>query len=149
MRPPPTASFGATWARTRCRDVFGAFTQRRHAQWKHVEAVEEIRPEHAFLDSLFQAAMGGRDDSGVDRDRLHAAQPFDLPLLQDPWQLDLHFRWQIPNLVEKDVDWSASSNRPTCRVNASVYAPFSRPNSRHAFSGTREWMEGTDCRPPA
>ena len=68
---------------------------------------------------------------------LRAPEAFDHALLKYAEQLDLDGHRQSPISSRKSVDWWAASNRPICRESASVYAPFSRPNSSLSISGRR------------
>ncbi len=84
------------------RDVFDAFAQRRHTDWKHVEPVVQILAEGAGDHQLFEIPVRRGNDARVHRDHLRAAESFEAPLLEDAQQLDLHFRREIADFVEKD-----------------------------------------------
>lgn len=56
-------------------DVFTAFPQRRDIDRKDVEAVIQILAELTGLDLFPQVAVGGRDQTDIDRNRLAAANP--------------------------------------------------------------------------
>ena len=61
----------------------------------------QVLAERAGRDGLLQGGVGGRDQAHVDLDRLRAAQPLELALLQDPQQLDLGRRVQVADLVQE------------------------------------------------
>src|SRR5262245_34972045 len=84
------------------RDVFDPLPQRRNVDGKDVEPVEEILAERFLRDLLFEVPMRGGDDAHVDVDRLRTSEPLDLTFFEHAQQLDLHVRWQIADLVEKD-----------------------------------------------
>ena len=52
--------------------------------------------------SLFEIAMGRRDDPRIDANWPRASQSLDLSLLVYPEQLDLDLEWQVADFVEKD-----------------------------------------------
>src|SRR4029077_6236623 len=83
-------------------DVFGAFTERRYANRKHVEAVEQILSERADGARFLQVAGGRRQDADIHRNRMTVADPLDLAILKHAEQRDLCFRRQIADLVEED-----------------------------------------------
>src|SRR5215469_10468490 len=83
------------------RDVGTALAKRRQRKWQHVEAIEEIGTEPAFLDCLLKIAVAGGNDSYVDFDRATASQRFELVFLKHPQQLDLGFRRQLTDFIEK------------------------------------------------
>ena len=84
------------------RDVLGPLPQRRHPDREHVEPEEQIRAELALADRFLQVPVGGRHDTGVRPQRLAAAHPLELALLEHPQQRDLDWRRQLPHLVEED-----------------------------------------------
>ena len=52
-------------------------------------------------DLLLEIAVRRGDDAHVDLDRLAAADPLELALLQDAQQLDLHVQRELADLVEE------------------------------------------------
>ena len=100
------------------RDVVLAIAQRRQLDRDHVEAVEEILAELPFLHHLPQVDVGRGDDADVDLDRLHAAEPHEVALLDHAQQLGLRLERDVADLVEEDaalvgeVEQSLSSGRP-------------------------------------
>src|SRR5215469_17171824 len=83
------------------RDVGTALAKRRQRKWQHVEAIEEIGTEPAFLDRLLQISVAGGNDSYVDFDGPTASQRFELVLLKHTQQFDLGFRRQLTDFIEK------------------------------------------------
>lgn len=64
------------------RNIVGALAQRRHANWKHIEALKQIRAKGTFTDRLWQVAVGCRDDPHVGLDRLRTSEALKLEFLQ-------------------------------------------------------------------
>src|SRR5262245_5350548 len=106
-----------------------------------VEAVEEVFAEGAGSDALLEVLVRGGDDACVDVDRPRAAEPLDLPLLEDAKQLDLDVRRQIANLVEEDrrlirqLETSDLARKRTC-VSASLAAEQLALDERGRNGGT-------------
>jgi hypothetical protein len=71
------------------RDVLGPLPQRRQHDGEHVQAVVQVGAKGAVGDHPGQVAVGGRHQPHVHLDRLGAAQPLELLLLQDAQQLGL------------------------------------------------------------
>src|SRR4029450_12560564 len=63
--------------------------------------IVEVLAEAAGLDRLLQIDLGGGDDAGVGADRARAAEPLELPLLQELQQLALDLERQVADLVEE------------------------------------------------
>src|SRR5436190_19354396 len=83
------------------RDVVGALPEWRHVEGDDVEAIVQIGAEAARFDLLFEIAVGRRDESCVDRNRLRSADGDHLAVLEHAQQLDLR-RWRrLADLVEK------------------------------------------------
>src|SRR6185369_494027 len=53
-------------------------------------------------DGLFEIRVGRGNQPHVDLDWLGPAQPLELPLLQDPEQLDLGGEIDLPDLIQKE-----------------------------------------------
>src|SRR5689334_6334777 len=66
-----------------------------------VEPVEEILAEPAFTNVGVEIPIRRSDDAYVDPDRLDAADPLELLLLQCAQELHLHARRDLPDLVEE------------------------------------------------
>src|SRR6185503_18741342 len=75
---------------------------RREPQRHHVQAVVEILAELTPRDRLREVLVRRRDDADVDADRLVAADPLELALLQDAQDLHLEERRDLADLVEED-----------------------------------------------
>ncbi len=84
------------------RDVLPAVSQGRHVEGKDVQPVVEIGPEPAGGNRLLEIAVGGRDETNIDRDRLCGAEAFDLAGLQHAKQLHLELFGKLPDFVEED-----------------------------------------------
>src|SRR5262249_4220798 len=84
------------------RNVLPPFAQRRYVNRKHVQPIEQIRPERSFGDSRRQIAVRGRNHSNVDGNRATAGDPLDLPLLQDAEECDLGVAGNLSDLIKKN-----------------------------------------------
>jgi hypothetical protein len=122
--PAPGAYF-CTKCSASTRDVARALAQRRQHDREHVQPVVEVLAERAVGDLLLEIAVRRRHDAHVDLDRLGAADPFELALLQHAQQLDLHVGGRSPTSSRNSVPPSASSKRPRRRAIAPVNDPFS------------------------
>ena len=107
------------------QDVGLPLAQRRDEDGEDVEAVEQILPQRAVRDRRLHVLVGGGDQPDVDLDRLGAAEPLELALLQRAQQLDLRGEVTSPISSRRSVPPSASSKRPFLRCSAPVNAPFS------------------------
>ena len=84
------------------RNIFRAFSKRRNVDGNHVEPVEEILTEKAFLDPFLDVHVGGRYDSQIQRDLLSAAYPGDLLVLDGTEKLGLKVQRHVADLVQKE-----------------------------------------------
>src|SRR5712691_4955112 len=84
------------------KDVGPPLAQRRQEDAEHVEPVVQVLPEGALLHRGFQVLVGSGDQPDVDLDRLHAAQPLELALLQHAQQLDLGREADLADFVEEE-----------------------------------------------
>ena len=98
------------------RDVVLALAQRRQLDRDDVQAVEEILAELALLHHLPQIDVGRGDDAHVDLDRLHAAEPHELALLDHAQQLGLRLERDVADLVEEDAALVGEVEQPLLRV---------------------------------
>ena len=81
------------------RDVLAPLPQRRDVDRQDVEPEVEILAELAAADALAELAVRRREDAHVDRRRDVAAEPQDLPLLEDAQQPALERERDVPDLV--------------------------------------------------
>ncbi|OPY04690.1 MAG: hypothetical protein A4E67_02271 [Syntrophaceae bacterium PtaB.Bin038] len=100
-------------------NVLLALPQRREVHVHHVETVEEVLAERAVPDPGLEVAVRGGDDPDVGMQDLVAPDPLELALLEEPQQLDLHGRGQLPDLVEEE--------RPPVGLLEASDAPCRRP----------------------
>jgi hypothetical protein len=63
--------------------VFPALAKRGHRDRKNVQPVKQILPESTALNFFQQVAIGCRDDADVYSRWMQAAEPVDLPFLQN------------------------------------------------------------------
>src|SRR4029453_5103514 len=83
-------------------DVFAALAQGRHDERDHVEPVVKRGGEAPALNRGIQLLIGRRDHADVGLQRVRAADPFELTLLQYPEQLSLKRGGELPDLIKKD-----------------------------------------------
>ena len=79
----------------------GALAQRRHIQRQDIQPVIQILAETALGDRLAQSHIGRRNDPHIDADRLTAADPHDLALLQEAQQMALQIHRHVADLVQE------------------------------------------------
>src|SRR5207249_3738978 len=103
------------------RNIFAAFGERGHFEWKDIQAVKQILPESSFLDLLAQIAVRGGNDPHIHLDDSLSTKPLDLSLLNHACMLS----GSSPISSRKMVQPSPSSNNPFCWATAPVKAPFS------------------------
>ena len=97
-------------------DVLPPFAQGRQLDRHHLEPPEEVLAELAFLHPLGEIAVGRADHAQIELDRLLAAHPLDLVLLQRPEDLPLQVERQVADLVEKQ-------GAPVCQLELAELLP--------------------------
>src|SRR5207244_5720627 len=83
-------------------NIFAAIAQRRYLDRKDVQSVEEITTEAAALHGRGEISVGGGDDSRVGADRLCSADTLEFAFLKHAQQRNLHFEWELADLVEQN-----------------------------------------------
>ena len=83
-------------------DVLAPLTQAREVDAQHVEPMIQIAAELAQLHLLAQIPIGRGDDADVHPEKVLAADPPELPLLEYPQQLGLRRQRHLADLVEED-----------------------------------------------
>ena len=83
-------------------DVLPALPQRRQLDRHDRQPEVEVLPEAAARDLGLEVLVGRRDDPDVDLDPVPAADPLDLPLLEEPEELDLEREAHLADLVEEE-----------------------------------------------
>ncbi len=84
------------------RNVLRPGTQGWDVNRKDVETIVEVGAKALLLDHPRKIHVRGGDETGVGMDRSRAAEPLELPLLQNAQQLGLQLQRRLPNLVEED-----------------------------------------------
>src|SRR6266404_3405500 len=84
------------------QNVFATLPQRRDAQLDNVQAVEEVLPEAALLDFLFQVAVAGSQNTGIGADDSVGPNALELAVLRHAEQLGLKLRGHLSNLIQKN-----------------------------------------------
>ena len=82
-------------------DIAASFPQRRHRDWKHIQAVVKIRAEAARSHLRLQVAIGGGDHAHVGMQRARAADAIELTRLQHAQQLRLRLERKFAHLVQE------------------------------------------------
>jgi hypothetical protein len=77
------------------------------AKWGHAkngdrQSEKEVFAKPSLSDFIREIPVRCRDDADVDLDSLRAAESNNVPIVQDPKQLDLRGWWQFANLIEED-----------------------------------------------
>src|SRR5437773_12237772 len=88
--------------RGQLRNIFAAFGQRGHFEWKDVQAVKQIFPESSFLDLLAQIAVRGGNDPHIHLDDSFSTEPLDLSLLNHAQKIRLHGERKLTDFVRED-----------------------------------------------
>src|SRR6266508_2763657 len=83
-------------------DVLDPLPERGQVERYNVQTIEEVFPELPLLRRAFQVLVRGCKDPNVHFDRLDAADPLELPLLQYPQQLHLKRGIELAHFVEKE-----------------------------------------------
>src|SRR5438477_5079613 len=83
------------------RDIVAPLAQGRQLDAKHVQSIKKVGTKLAFLYGPLPISIGRSYATEVDFDGLIAANPYDLPLLQDSQQVSLGLQTDIANLIEK------------------------------------------------
>src|SRR5712691_8777088 len=84
------------------RDLLDPFTERRHSDLDHVQAVIKVLAETALGDRALQVLVRGGDGPHVDLEGGLAAQPGKLAILKDVQEFALQRGVKITDLVEED-----------------------------------------------
>src|SRR5947207_486788 len=64
-------------------NVFATLSQRRDADRKYIQTVEQIAAKFTIRDHLLQVSVGRSDKPDIDSSRVRAAQAFEFALLQN------------------------------------------------------------------
>src|SRR5260370_5597782 len=81
-------------------NVFSSFTQRRHFNWKDVEPVKQVAPEHARMDGSLQIAVTSGNHSNISSDGSSSADTFEFMFLQDTQKRDLRLGRKVSDCNE-------------------------------------------------
>ena len=84
------------------RNIFAAFGERGHFEWKDIQAVKQILPESSFLDLLAQIAVRGGYDPHIHLDDSLSTKPLDLSLLNHAQKIRLHVERKLTDFVQED-----------------------------------------------
>ena len=82
--------------------IIEALAERGQTKSHALQPVEEVLPKLALGDHLLEVLVGRGDDAHVDADRLDAADPLDLALLERAQDLHLHAERHVADLVEEE-----------------------------------------------
>jgi hypothetical protein len=82
-------------------NVFPALTQRGERNGKDMQALPEVFPEGSLPHFRLQVPVGGGNDADIHLQGAGALQAFELPILDQPQQLGLEGRGQLPDFVQE------------------------------------------------
>src|ERR1700687_1015722 len=108
-------------------NVGSPLAQRRQVDGKDIKTVKQIFAKLLIRNVLVQITVGGGNDSHVDVQRADSAQPFKLPILQDPQQLRLQLERQFADLVQKQCPLVCQFNAPDFLVDGASERSFFMP----------------------
>jgi hypothetical protein len=80
-------------------EVFAPLAQGGQFQRDDVQAEEEVWAKASLVHFQLEIAIAGGDEAYVDRLRFRAAEAFEVSLLQDAQQFDLHVLIEFADLV--------------------------------------------------
>jgi len=84
------------------RNVLAPVAQRRDLQTQDIEPEVKVPAEGSLGHGLLQVAIGGGQNSYVDRDTLGATYGTNLPLLDGTQQLGLKIDGKLSHFIEED-----------------------------------------------
>src|SRR5262249_29461438 len=93
---PPHEFFGQK------RNIFAALPQRWNMDWHDIQAEEKVLAEFLLFDALLQIAVGGREDSHINRYGAVPPHPLELTLLKHSQQLGLDIGCDFAYLVQQN-----------------------------------------------
>ncbi len=96
-------------------DILYPIAQGRQRNRDYIESMIQIFAERAASYRVIEILVGRRDNFDIDPDRLGAADPFKLPLLEKAQEFGLQLRGNIADLIEEDgaAVPRAPAGRPT------------------------------------
>ena len=94
--------------------IIRPFAEWRNLDLDHVEPIEEVFAEPSFLDRILQIHVRRRDETHIGSARRVVADPFVLPVLDEPQQLRLQGERQVADLVQEER--AAVARRDAARV---------------------------------
>src|SRR5271155_2366661 len=83
------------------RYICRTLAQRRNADRRNVEPVEQILAEHSLADQLRQVAVRRRDDPAVGANRGATADRGVFALLQHAQEPGLRLEWHVADFIEE------------------------------------------------
>ena len=83
-------------------NIFATLAQRRQAQGKDEDAVEQVLPEFSVAHERLEIVMSGDDHPHIHGNRAVAADALDFTLLKHAQQFRLHGERHVADLIEKD-----------------------------------------------
>ena len=83
------------------RNILPPFAQRRHPDWHHIQAIEQILAEAAGGDLAAELPVRGGDDAHIDLDPARSPYPLEGLLLQGADDFALGLQRHVGDFVEK------------------------------------------------
>ena len=111
------------------RDVVPPFAQGRQMNADALDSIVQILAKFLRLHHLTEIAIGGADQTDIHPDRVVAAEPHDLAILQNTQQLRLHRPWHIADFVHEERAAVGVLEAAFALALRAVNAPFTCPKS--------------------
>src|SRR5262249_28441272 len=102
VRGAPDVPIFLNKVRGKLWNVFAAFGERGHFEWKDIQAVEQILPESSLLDLRAQIAVRGGNDPHIHLNDNLSTEPLDLSLLNHAQKIRLHSERKLTDFVQED-----------------------------------------------
>src|SRR5260370_34427017 len=83
-------------------DIFSSLPERGNLNWKNVEPVKEVAPEHTRSDGSLQIAVSSSNHSNIRSDRSSSTDTIEFMFLQNTQESDLCLGRKLPDFIEED-----------------------------------------------
>lgn len=121
------------------KNILRPFPERGNGERNDVEPVKEVFPEPSLGHPLFEIGIGRCEHPNIRSSGRRVAEAFKFPVLDEPQQLGLHRRGEIPDFIQKEgsalADGDASRTAP---VNAPLTCPKSSLSSSSGGTAGQE-----------
>src|SRR6266481_1535037 len=83
-------------------NIFPSFAQRRHIDWKNVEAVKQVATKRSSADGLLQVTVCSSNHSNIRLDGSSSANTLKFVFLQNAQEGNLGLHRKLPDFIEED-----------------------------------------------